>query len=220
MPAFREVQGVTSVAFLPNGTPIAMGQWTNQIRLWNLENMTQVSKLPVESSNRGITISPDGKFFVFGSVDDTTLRIWHRETGRQIQELISGSVRCVAFSPDGKLVASGSHDTRIRIWNVETGQQLQKLQGHTDWVNCIAFSPDSKFLASGSDDTTLRIWDVETGEQIQELTDETGPVHSVAFSPDGKLLASGSDKAIRLWKPVIPKKPSRWFDFLTKWKRS
>ena len=109
-------------------------------------------------------------------------------------------VRSVAFSPDGKLLASGSWDTTIGLWNVETGREIRVLTGHTRGVESVAFSPDGKLLASGSWDNTIGLWNVETGREIRVLTGHTRGVESVAFSPDGKLLASGSwDTTIGLW---------------------
>jgi len=108
----------------------------------------------------------------------------------------------VAFSPDGKILASSSWDKTIILWDVEKGQAIgQPLQGHSDSVYSVAFSPDGKILASGSRDNTTRLWDVEEGQVLgQPLQGHSADVYSVAFSPDGKHLASGSgDKTIRLW---------------------
>ena len=90
----------------------------------------------------------------------TRYRLWNVETGTQIQVLTGHTnwVSSVAFSPDGKLLASGSYDNTIRLWNVETGEPIQVLAGHTTGVISVAFSPDGKLLASGSDDHTIRLW--------------------------------------------------------------
>jgi len=106
----------------------------------------------------------------------------------------------VAFSPDGRTLASSSNDYTIRLWDVATGLDLRTLTGHTAWVFSVAFSPDGRTLASGPFDKTIKLWDVATGQTLRTLTGHTRDVNSVAFSPDGRTLASGSDdKTIKLW---------------------
>jgi parallel beta-helix repeat protein len=108
-------------------------------------------------------------------------------------------VLSVAFSPDGKVLASGCYDNTIKLWDVATGTLLRTLAGHISWVLSVAFSPDGKILASGSYQE-IKLWDVATGTLLRTLQGHTGDVESVAFSPDGKILASGSwDKTIKLW---------------------
>ncbi|KFY17840.1 hypothetical protein V492_00349, partial [Pseudogymnoascus sp. VKM F-4246] len=112
----------------------------------------------------------------------------------------SDEVTSVAFSPDGKRVASGSYDETVRLWDAATGAALQTLEGHSSAVSSVAFSPDGKRVASGSVDTTVRLWDAATGAALQTLEGHSSAVSSVAFSPDGKRVASGSvDTTVRLW---------------------
>ncbi|QFS47689.1 eIF2A-related protein [Nostoc sphaeroides] len=132
----------------------------------------------------------------------------------------SNSVNSVAFSPDGKILASGSYDNTIKLWDIGTGREIYTLQGHSNSVNSIAFSPDGKILASGSDDKTIKLWDVTTGEKIRTIQAHSKWVRSVAFSPDGKILASGSDdKTIKLWDVTTGEK-IRTIQAHSKWVRS
>lgn len=112
------------------------------------------------------------------------------------------SVYAVAFSPDGKTLASGSNDRTVKLWDIDSSELRGTLVGHTDGVYSVAFSPDGRSLASGSNDTTVNLWDVQTQELRRTLVGHTGAVYSVSFSEDGKELFSGSnDKTVRVWDP-------------------
>jgi WD40 repeat protein len=114
----------------------------------------------------------------------------------------SDAVNSVAFSPNGKMLASAGDDNTIILWDVSTGQPInQPLTEHADAVTSIAFSADGKFLVSGSEDKTIILWNPMTGQPIgQPLMEHTDSITSLAFSADGKILASGSrDNTVILW---------------------
>ncbi|MBW4595641.1 MAG: hypothetical protein KME46_22720 [Brasilonema angustatum HA4187-MV1] len=106
----------------------------------------------------------------------------------------------VAFSPDGKFLATGDMNGEIRLYQVADWKQLFTYKGHADWVTSIAFSPDSRILASGSDDQTIKLWNVTTGECLKILRGHEKGIWSIAFNSNGQALVSGGDdKTIKMW---------------------
>jgi WD40 repeat protein len=112
--------------------------------------------------------------------------------GRRPSRFLDGhrkQVYCVAYSPDGRLLATGGGDMSVRIWEVATGQQRSCLW-HRHEVGAVAFSPDGNTLASGGGDKVV-LWHVAQGQQLIVLEGNTGLILSLAFSPDGKTLGAG-----------------------------
>ena len=106
----------------------------------------------------------------------------------------------MAFSPDGRLLATGGVDKLVRLWDVASGRETRRFEGHTQKVNAVAFSPDGTLLASASDDNSVVLWDVATGRKVRSLLAHSIFATCVAFSPDGETLASGSaDNTVVLW---------------------
>ncbi|KAF9120177.1 hypothetical protein BGW39_011600, partial [Mortierella sp. 14UC] len=109
------------------------------------------------------------------------------------------SIDCIAYSPDGNHIATGSKDKTVRVWSSQSETALHILRGHTLAVTGVAFSPLGLQLASCSEDKTIRTWNVETGEMLA-VWECAAPVHALAYSPDGQQIASSGDKAdVRLW---------------------
>ena len=105
-----------------------------------------------------------------------------------------GWVNSVAFSPDGKLIVSGSADATVRLWDAATGKHVgDPLTGHQRGVNSVAFSPDGQRIVSGGSDGSIRLWETATGKPLGEPFLVQGNVDSVAFSPDGRQIVSGGE---------------------------
>ncbi|MBM4031280.1 MAG: NACHT domain-containing protein [Planctomycetes bacterium] len=112
-----------------------------------------------------------------------------------------GWVRCVAFSPDGVIIASGSEDKSVKLWEAGTGCLMRTIEARSREILTVAFGAGGATLASGSSDNSVELWDAATGRLVRTLEGHAAPVNSVAFSPDGATLASGSnDQSVKLWE--------------------
>ena len=198
-------ESVLSVAVNPNGDIIASGCNLGIIRLWNTDTMQPIRTLnrpknrQIESAN-SIVFSSDGKTLFCGTGDG--IHLWNAYTGEYKKTLTghTDSVKTIARSSDGNILASGSRDNTIRLWDAHTGEHKRTLIAHKKLINSVAFSPDGKTLASGGEGGTVRLWDIATGKNKLALTGHKKWVESIAFSPDGKTLASGDGYGIiHLW---------------------
>src|SRR3954447_16498816 len=111
-----------------------------------------------------------------------------------------GPILSIAYSPDGKIIATGSKDATVKLWDQETGRELRTLIGHIGAVSAIAFSPDGRMIASAGADFVTKIWDVRTGALLKTLEGHWNSVNCLTFGSDGKTIATGSeDQTVKLW---------------------
>ena len=156
-----------------------------------------------------VLFSPNGDILA-SSGDSGTIRFWDVDTGELLKTIDpeADTIDAVAFSPDGKTLASTDNngDGNIRFWDVATGELLKTITVEAGAYS-VVYSPDGKTLASGGLTTLasgglgeVSIWDVATGKRLKTFIGHIDPVSSVAYSPDGRTLASGCrDSTVILW---------------------
>ncbi|RKU06972.1 hypothetical protein C6501_18080 [Candidatus Poribacteria bacterium] len=221
---------IGSIAFSPDGRILASSSYS-EIDLWDAATGKQKTTLMGEGSFNQLMFSPNGQ--ILATINISGIKLWDINTKNfqdpELRCTITGytpRVHSIAFSPDGKTLASGYERENIRLWDVSSGNVKQVFTGHPYQlsVQSVAFSPNGKTLASLSISTQssdskaeILLWDVDTGKYRMTLKGhgkdigEGSSCHSssVAFSPDGKTLVSGSsDGTVRLWNIKTPKESS------------
>jgi RNA polymerase sigma factor (sigma-70 family) len=230
---------VYSIALSPDGKVLATGGGARDKagvgKLWDLSTGAEVvqfegrddtgdpNKAPVRFKDTArpatvtaVAFSPDGASLAYGTRGQF-VTVWDIGPHRQRTTMAwpAGAVFCVAFAPNGELLAAaggaefldeGNKMGGVTLFDAASGKAMTTLGGIRDTVTSVAFAPDGKTLASGGFDKAVRAWDVGTGREVWRSTGHSRVVRSVAFSPDGRTLASGSfDGTVKLWDAATGK---------------
>jgi len=209
-----------SLAFSPDGKLLFTGG--KEGLFIDVATGKEVRRL--EASPRGqvnaVAFSPDGRMVAVAgrSPGRAEVVFFDAATGKELRRVAwdykenvnNGNVPKIAFSPDGKILASAGIDKIVRLWEAETGKEIQRLKGHQKPVWSVAFAPGGKVLASAGEDDHIRLWDLEKGLTLQRLKTDDLSIYTVLFSPDGKWLASGGLGGNSLWDPETGKEVRKW----------
>ncbi len=207
-PYLADQRGVSDLAFLPDGSRLAIAYTSLEIlQDGTVEFIDPSTWRDVRTLNTGtalkIAFSPNGAFLA--TVPDRYATfIWSMKDKKRLFTLRTsfvGAVSSLAFSPDNRLLATGNYDGTINLWSLDKGNLLASMQAGAV-VGSLAFSPDGSLLASGDvyGDNAIRLWDMKSYQILRTLAGHVHGVDNLTFSPDGQVLVSASfDGEVRLW---------------------
>ncbi len=210
-----------TVGFSPDGNLLASADLFGEMALWDVATGKQVQTFG-EQRGTALAFSPDGKLLVSfhtpavrtgrSPAPDPTVQLWDATTGKLRGRLKAhrDEVVSLAFSGDGKLLASASADKTVILWEMPAGREGKRFQT-AEVPRCVALSPDGKSVASGNADGVIQRWDTATGKELRRITAHRLGTYGLAFAPDGKTLASVGQQLepIELWDVATGKELHR-----------
>jgi WD40 repeat protein len=194
---------VWNASFSPDGSRLATFSFDKTVKIWDWVNGKVTLSLEGNSSNiLSIAFSFDGLRLATGA-DNGIVKIWDLTTSKVIQTKKLGTIRGLAFSPDGNNLAICSKSgisNLVKIWDLSSGRVTTKLKDYGESNGSLDFSSDCKYLAVGLGNNNAQIWDLSSGSVVIEINGHKRPIRGIDFSPDGRWLATGSeDKTVKIW---------------------
>jgi WD40 repeat protein len=196
-----------ATALSPTGAYLALAGGDGSVEVFNTQTWKLSSRFSMQAGQVAtwLAFAPRGNFLA--GVDRRTgeVRVWDRGTNAEVSSCKAhdGGMRVLAFSPDGKLLATGGEDRTAKLWDPLSVRQVGLFSGHKAGVTGLAFSRDGRRLATTSVDGTTRLWDISTQVEIAVLRGQLTSPFAVSFSPNGQRIVVGSgDGPLKLYDPV------------------